>query len=208
MSIDKVPAEQSFEIKEKYSLEDMIVVNNLKMHFPVTAGLLKRQVASVKAVDGVSFTVRRGETLGVVGESGSGKSTVGNCLLHRCVPTSGEIIYEGHDLARITKTGMRRLSKHLQMITQDPFASLDPRMDIQQIISEGMEIHKMGDKKESEEIVIRMLEMVGLNPDFRHRYPHEFSGGQRQRISIARALAIQPNFVVCDEVVSALDVSI
>ena len=208
MSIDKVPAEQSFTVREKYSLEDMIVVKDLKMHFPVTAGLLKRQVASVKAVDGVSFTVRRGETLGIVGESGSGKSTIGNCLLHRCVPTAGEIIYEGHDLAKITKTGMRRLSKHLQMITQDPFASLDPRMDIQQIISEGMEIHKMGDKKEREEIVIRMLEMVGLNPEFRHRYPHEFSGGQRQRISIARALAIQPNFIVCDEVVSALDVSI
>ena len=126
----------------------------------------------------------------------------------RCRPTSGDIIYEGHDLKNVTKHGMRAMSKDMQMITQDPFASLDPRMDIQAIISEGLEIHKMGSKKEQEDIVIRMMEMVGLNPDFRHRFPHEFSGGQRQRISIARALALQPNFVVCDEVVSALDVSI
>ena len=208
LSIDKVHAEQPFDLKEKYSFEDMIVVKDLKMHFPVTAGLLKKQVASVKAVDGVSFSVKRGETLGIVGESGSGKSTIGNCLLHRCIPTSGEIIYEGHDLAKVTKHAMRSMSKNLQMITQDPFASLDPRMDIQDIITEGMQIHKMGDKKEMEEVCIRMMEMVGLNPDFRHRYPHEFSGGQRQRISIARALAIQPQFIVCDEVVSALDVSI
>ena len=201
-------AEQEPVIGNKYDLSDILVVNDLKMHFPVTAGLLKHQVASVKAVDGVSFSIKRRHTLGIVGESGSGKSTIGNCLLMRHRPTSGEIIYEGHDLKNVTKHGMRAMSKDLQMITQDPFASLDPRMDIQDIISEGMEIHKMGSKKEREDVVIRMMEMVGLNPDFRHRFPHEFSGGQRQRISIARALALQPSFVVCDEVVSALDVSI
>jgi oligopeptide transport system ATP-binding protein len=208
MTIDKVQAEQSFHFEKKYALEDMIVVKDLKMHFPITKGLLKKEVGTVKAVDGVSFSVKRGQTLGIVGESGSGKSTIGNCLLNRYKVTSGQIIYEGHDLCNVTKHGMRGMSKNLQMITQDPFASLDPRMDIQAAISEGMRIHKMGTKKEQEEVVIRMMEMVGLNPEFRHRYPHEFSGGQRQRISIARALAIQPSFIVCDEVVSALDVSI
>ena len=208
MSINRSEAEHAFVSDTRHPLEDMLVVENLKMHFPVTEGLLKKQVGSVKAVDGVSFVVKRGKTLGIVGESGSGKSTIGNCLLSRYKITDGDIFYEGHNLKGITPKGMQALRKNMQMVTQDPFASLDPRMDIQQIISEGMQIHKMGDKKEQEHTVIRMMEMVGLNPEFRHRFPHEFSGGQRQRISIARSLAMQPNFIVCDEVVSALDVSI
>ena len=200
--------EAPFQTDTLYSLEDIMVVRDLKMYFPVTAGLLKREVAQVKAVDGVSFSIRRGETLGIVGESGSGKSTVGNCLLQRYQITAGDIIFEGHNLRDVTKPALRAMRKQLQMITQDPFASLDPRMDIQGAISEGMRIHHMGSAKEQEETVVRMMELVGLNPQFRHRYPHEFSGGQRQRISIARALALQPSFIVCDEVVSALDVSI
>ena len=188
--------------------EDIMLVQDLKMYFPVTAGLLKRQVASVKAVDGVSFAIKRGRTLGIVGESGSGKSTVGNCLLHRYKITSGDIFYEGHNLKDVSRRGIRAMRKQIQMITQDPFASLDPRMNIQAAISEGLRVHNMGNSREREETVVRMMGMVGLDPALRGRYPHEFSGGQRQRIVIARALAIQPCFLVCDEVVSALDVSI
>lgn len=190
-------------------LDEIMVVKDLKMHFPITQGLLKRQVGSVKAVDGVSFCIKRGQTLGLVGESGSGKSTIGHCLLNRYKITGGDIWFEGNNYRDVSPTAMRQMRKNLQMITQDPFSSLDPRMDIQGAISEGLRIHKVTtNKKELEETVIRMMELVGINPDFRHRYPHEFSGGQRQRISIARALALQPSFIVCDEVVSALDVSI
>lgn len=190
-------------------LDDIMVVKDLKMHYPITKGLLKRQVGSVKAVDGVSFSVKRGQTLGLVGESGSGKSTIGHCLLNTYKATGGDIWFEGNNLRDVSPTAMSRMRKNLQMITQDPFTSLDPRMDVQAIISEGLRIHRVTtNKKVLEESVIRMMELVGINPDFRHRYPHEFSGGQRQRISIARALALQPTFVVCDEVVSALDVSI
>ena len=190
-------------------LDEIMLVKNLKMHFPITKGLLKRQVGSVKAVDGVSFKIPRGQTLGLVGESGSGKSTIGHCLLNRYKITSGDIWFEGNNFKDVSAVSMRRMRKTLQMITQDPFASLDPRMDIQDAISEGLRIHHVTDsKKELEERVIRNMELVGINPEFRHRYPHEFSGGQRQRISIARALALQPSFLVCDEVVSALDVSI
>ncbi len=190
-------------------LDDIMRVKHLKMHFPITKGLLKRQVGSVKAVDGVSFTIKRGQTFGLVGESGSGKSTVGHCLLNRYKITDGDIFFEGNNLKNVPPAAMRRMRKNLQMITQDPFASLDPRMDIQAAISEGLRIHKISSNpKELEETAVRMMELVGINPDFRRRYPHEFSGGQRQRISIARALALQPSFIVCDEVVSALDVSI
>lgn len=189
--------------------EDIMYVRDLKMHFPVTKGLLKRQVGSVKAVDGVTFRVKRGQTLGIVGESGSGKSTIGNCLLKNVNITSGDIFYDGNNMKDINPRAMRRMRKNMQMITQDPFASLDPRMTILDVVCEGLRIHKQIDNKhEMEDMAIRQLEMVGINPDFRFRYPHEFSGGQRQRISIARALALQPNFIVCDEVVSALDVSI
>ena len=189
--------------------DDIMYVKDLKMHFPVTKGLLKRQVGSVKAVDGVTFNIKRGQTLGIVGESGSGKSTLGNCLLRNLKITSGEIYYDGANMEKIGDRSMRHLRKNMQMITQDPFASLDPRMNILDIVCEGLNIHKMlNSQEEKQDMAIRMLEMVGINPDFRFRYPHEFSGGQRQRISIARALALQPNFIVCDEVVSALDVSI
>ncbi len=190
-------------------MEDIMEVRELKMHFPVTKGLLKRQIGVVKAVDGVSFTVKRGQTLGIVGESGSGKSTVGNCLLANYRITGGDVIFESNNLKDIPKDSMRKLRRSLQMITQDPFASLDPRFTVGECVSEGLRIHKMlSGKKALEDKVSSMLEMVGLNPAFAGRYPHEFSGGQRQRVSIARALAMQPSFIVCDEVVSALDVSI
>ncbi len=188
---------------------DIMYVDNLKMHFPVTKGLMKRQVGVVKAVDGVTFRIKRGETIGIVGESGSGKSTIGNCILRNTIPTSGNIYYEGNNMKDLSDHALRRMRKNLQTITQDPFASLDPRKNIMDIVSEGLKIHKLfKNKHELDDMVVRHLEMVGINPDFRFRYPHEFSGGQRQRISIARALAVQPNFIVCDEVVSALDVSI
>ena len=190
-------------------LDEIMYVKDMKMHFPITKGLLKRQIGSVKAVDGVTFSIKRGQTLGIVGESGSGKSTVGNCLLQNYKITSGDIWFEGTNLKDVNAKTMRLMRRTLQMITQDPYSSLDPRMNIQDIISEGIKIHHlMSDSKAIEETVIRQLELVGINPDFRYRYPHEFSGGQRQRISIARALALQPSFIVCDEIVSALDVSI
>ncbi|MCR5785274.1 MAG: ABC transporter ATP-binding protein [Eubacterium sp.] len=187
----------------------ILEVTNLKMYFPVTKGLLKRQVGSVKAVDGVSFSIKHGETLGIVGESGSGKSTVGNCIMRNLNVTDGAIVYKGQNISHIKGNALDELHKDLTMITQDPFASLDPRMKIRDSILEGVRINKLiTDKKEQYDLVRRMLILVGLNPDFADRYPHEFSGGQRQRISIARALAINPSFIVCDEIVSALDVSI
>lgn len=190
-------------------LEDIMLVNDLKMHFPVTQGLLKRQIGSVKAVDGVSFAIKRGRTLGLVGESGSGKTTVGNCLLNRYKITGGDIFFEGTNYRDIPPASMRKLRKTIQMVTQDPFASLDPRMTVRDAISEGVRIHGLVKGRAAiDRRVAEMLNMVGLRADFADRYPHEFSGGQRQRISIARALALQPSFVVCDEVVSALDVSI
>ncbi|MBR1780624.1 MAG: ATP-binding cassette domain-containing protein [Oscillospiraceae bacterium] len=197
---EPVPPTQSPEI---------LVVKDLKMHFPVTKGLLKRQVGSVKAVDGVSFTLRQGETLGIVGESGSGKSTVGNCVMRNLTPTSGQILFDGQDVTHIKGKELGEFHKRLTMVTQDPFASLDPRMKVRDSILEGVRINKLvTDKQEQYDLVARMLTLVGLNPKFSDRYPHEFSGGQRQRISIARALAINPAFIVCDEIVSALDVSI
>ena len=184
-------------------------VEGLKMHFPVTKGLFKRQVGSVKAVDGVSFSIRQGETLGIVGESGSGKSTVGNCVMRNLNPTAGQILFNGEDITRIRGKELGDLHKRLTMVTQDPFASLDPRMRIEDSILEGVRIHKLvKDPQEQMDLVTRLLVLVGLNPKFADRYPHEFSGGQRQRISIARALAMNPSFIVCDEIVSALDVSI
>ena len=184
-------------------------VSNLKMYFPVTRGLLKRKVGEVKAVDDVTFHVLQGETLGLVGESGSGKSTVGNCVLRNYAVTSGQIIYDGHDLAQTKPGEMRALRKGLTTVTQDPYASLDPRMTVRDIILEGPRAHNCaGSKGEQDDRVAQMLNLVGLNPKVASRYPHEFSGGQRQRISIARALALSHKFIVCDEIVSALDVSI
>lgn len=187
----------------------LLRVSNLKMYFPVTKGLLKRQVGSVKAVDDVSFFVHRGQTLGIVGESGSGKSTVGNCVLRDLKPTSGQIIYDGHDLSQISEAQLRNLRQDLTCVTQDPFASLNPRMTIREILLEGPRIHGLyKSREEQQDRVEKMLTLVGLNPQVADRYPHEFSGGQRQRISIARTLALGPSFIVCDEIVSALDVSI
>lgn len=199
------------ETKNPFSsnLSDIMTVKDLKMHFPVTKGLLKREIGSVKAVDGVSFTIQRGQTLGIVGESGSGKSTIGNCLIHRITPTSGDIFFEGTDMNHINNKTKRLMRRTVQMITQDPFASLDPRFTIEEVIAEGVQIHHLiSGRQNIHNRVCEMLEMVGLNPNVANRYPHEFSGGQRQRISIARALALQPSFIVCDEIVSALDVSI
>ena len=186
----------------------ILQVNNLKMYFPVTKGLLKRKTADVKAVDDVSFTVRKGETLGIVGESGSGKSTIGNCVMRNLKPTSGQVLFNGQDITNLKAKELRTLHKSLQMITQDPYAYLDPRMTVRQSILEGPAIHKTGSRRELNDLADRMMTLVGLNPRFAERYPHEFSGGQRQRISIARALAMSPAFIVCDEIVSALDVSI
>lgn len=196
-------------IRQLPELEAMMEVRDLKMHFPITKGLFRRQVGSVKAVDGVSFSIKRGKTLGIVGESGSGKSTLGNCLMRNYDITSGEILFEQKNIRDIPRAGLRRLHRHIQMITQDPFSSMDPRMRIYDIVTEGLVIQKM-EKSRAERYALaeRMLSMVGLNPEFASRFPHEFSGGQRQRISIARALAMQPSFLICDEVVSALDVSI
>ena len=191
------------------SSDTILEVNNLKMYYPVTAGLLKKQVGVVKAVDNVSFAIKRGQTLGIVGESGSGKSTVGNCVMRNVNITDGSIKFNGQDIAGARGKQLHSLRKDLTMITQELYASLDPRMAVKDSILEGVRIHKLlNSKNEEQDLVDHMMELVGLNPEFSTRYPHEFSGGQTQRISIARALAMNPSFIVCDEVVSALDVSI
>ena len=189
--------------------DEILRVTDLKMYFPITKGLLKRHVADVHAVDGVSFSIKRGETLGIVGESGSGKSTLGNSVMGNYKVTSGSVLFDGIELTTQSVAQMRNIHRKLQMITQNPFASLDPRMKIKDSILEGLRIQKMiASKSDEAEIVRQALELVGLNPKFADRYPHEFSGGQRQRISIARSLALSPEFIICDEIVSALDVSI
>jgi oligopeptide transport system ATP-binding protein len=194
---------------EMPDLGAVMEVRDLRMHFDVRRGLLKRKVGSLRAVDGVSFSIRRGRTLGIVGESGSGKTTLGRCLMGNYTVTSGDVFFEQKNMRDIPKTAMRRLHKQIQMITQDPYASLDPRMAVNDIVTEGVVIHGMEKSRpERREIAHKMLKMVGINPEYGGRFPHEFSGGQRQRISIARALAVQPTFIICDEVVSALDVSI
>lgn len=194
---------------QKSEKREILRVDNLKMYFPVTKGLFKRTVGYVKAVDDVSFRINQGETLGIVGESGSGKSTIGNCVMRNYSITGGHMMYDGIELENQNAMQMREIHKSLTMVTQDPYASLDPRKTVADCILEGPRIHKMfKTAAEGREIVGQMLELVGLNPKFAERYPHEFSGGQRQRISIARALALHPSFIVCDEIVSALDVSI
>jgi len=190
--------------------EILVEVQDLKMHFPITQGIvIQRQIGAVKAVDGISFFVRRGETLGLVGESGCGKSTTGRCIVQLYRPTSGSVYFEGQDLTKIKGQKLRSMRRNMQMIFQDPYASLNPRMTVGNIIGEPIEIHKLAsNKKEREERVQELLRIVGLNPYMSNRYPHEFSGGQRQRIGVARALAVEPRFIVCDEPISALDVSI
>jgi oligopeptide transport system ATP-binding protein len=187
----------------------LIEVKDLKMHFPVHRGIIfQRQVGTVKAVDGVSFSIKQGETLGLVGESGCGKSTTGRAILQLYRPTAGEVNFNGKDLTKARGDEMRKLRRQIQMIFQDPYASLNPRMTVGDIIGEPIKVHKLRQGKAVRERVEELLGLVGLNPAFANRYPHEFSGGQRQRIGIARALAVEPSFVVCDEPVSALDVSI
>jgi oligopeptide transport system ATP-binding protein len=187
----------------------LLDVQNLVMHFPLTQGILfQRKVGAVRAVDGISFQIRRGETLGLVGESGCGKSTTGRAILQLYKPTAGNVLFEGQDLTKIGGGDMRRMRRKVQMIFQDPYASLNPRMTVGSIIGEPLEIHGLAKGKEKQQRVQELLSVVGLNPYFANRYPHEFSGGQRQRIGIARALAVNPSFIVCDEPISALDVSI
>ena len=187
----------------------LLRVNQLVKHFPVHNGMFARATEQVRAVDGVSFEIAAGETLGLVGESGCGKSTTGRCILRLIEPTGGEVWFEGMELRALDKRAMRARSRDLQIIFQDPYASLNPRMTVGAIIGEALTIHGLASSpKEYQERVAGLLETVGLHPDHMRRYPHEFSGGQRQRIGIARALAVSPKLIVCDEPVSALDVSI
>ncbi|MBG94256.1 MAG: peptide ABC transporter substrate-binding protein [Chloroflexi bacterium] len=190
--------------------ENLLEVSNMKMYFPVTAGMIwKKKVADIKALDGVSFEVKRGETLGLVGESGCGKTTTGRCILQLYKPTAGSVKFDGQELTTMNAAGLRAARRRMQIIFQDPYGSLNPRMSAGNIIGEPLLIHKMTQSKaEWRDRVAELLTIVGLNPAMADRFPHEFSGGQRQRIGIARALAVNPDFIVCDEPVSALDVSI
>ena len=187
----------------------LLQVRNLQKHFPLKGGLLRRTVGHVQAVDGVSFDLAPGETLGLVGESGCGKSTTGRCVLRLVEPTGGEVVYDGHDVLAQDKRQMRAMARQMQIIFQDPYASLNPRMTVGAIVGEALVIHKLAaSPRAGADRVVELLELVGLNADHARRYPHEFSGGQRQRIGIARALAVDPRLIVCDEPVSALDVSV
>jgi oligopeptide transport system ATP-binding protein len=187
----------------------LLHVENLVKYFPIMRGVIvQRQVGAVHAVDGVSFDIYKGETLGLVGESGCGKSTTGRSILQLHRPTSGSVIFEGEDLVKLKGEKLRQMRRRMQMIFQDPYASLNPRMTVGQIISEPLIIHDISKGKEAQERAEDLLKLVGLNPAYTNRYPHEFSGGQRQRIGVARALALDPDLIVCDEPISALDVSI
>jgi peptide/nickel transport system ATP-binding protein len=193
----------------KVDSEELLSVENLKKYFPVTRGIIfQKQIAAVQAVDDVSFTVRKGETLGVVGESGCGKSTMARCILKLLEPTAGRVIFDGRDITKLSRAEMRPYRREMMMIFQDPYASLNPRKRVGFIVAEALQVHKLGTPAEIKRRVQELLEVVGLNPEHYNRFPHEFSGGQRQRIGIARALAVSPKLIICDEPVSALDVSV
>jgi peptide/nickel transport system ATP-binding protein/oligopeptide transport system ATP-binding protein len=196
------------EITQSNGKKDLIQVKELVKYFPVRGGLLQRVVAWVQAVDNISFTIREGETVGLVGESGCGKTTVGRTMLRLIEPTSGSVVYDGVDVFDLKGGDLKAMRRNMQIIFQDPYASLDPRMPVGESIAEGLKIHNIGSPRERFERAIEMLRKVGMEDYHARRYPHEFSGGQRQRIGIARALALQPKFIIADEPVSALDVSI
>jgi len=189
--------------------EELLAVQDLQKHFPVTRGIIfQKEVARVRAVDGVSFTIKKGETLGVVGESGCGKSTMARCVMRLLDSTGGSIVFEGQDITRLKGSSLMRMRREMMMVFQDPYASLNPRKRVGFIIGEALDVHKIGTAAENKRRVQELLDVVGLNPEHYNRFPHEFSGGQRQRIGVARALAIRPKLIVCDEPVSALDVSV
>ena len=188
--------------------QNLVEAENVKVHFPILAGLFQREVGKVRAVDGVTFAIRRGETLGLVGESGCGKSTIGRALIRLREPTEGTVRFDGTELGSLSRRELRRMRRRMQIIFQDPYSSLNPRMTVGMIISEPLETHGLAKGSEKMDRVRELLRLVGLNPNYTNRYPHEFSGGQRQRIGVARALAVEPEFMVCDEPISALDVSI
>ncbi len=190
------------------SNDHLIEVENLVMYFPVTAGVMQRKIADIRAVDGISFYIKKGETLGLVGESGCGKTTTGRCILRLYEITGGKVFFEGKDLAKLKSREMRRMRRNMQLIFQDPYASLDPRMTAGDIVGEPLLVHHLVKGREYKEQIAELFRMVELEPYMSVRYPHEFSGGQRQRIGIARALAVRPSLIICDEPVSALDVSI
>ena len=191
------------------SADDFLIrIEDLVMHFPIYRGIFQKQVGAVRAVDGISFSIKRGETLGLVGESGCGKSTTGRAILQLYRPTAGHVFYEDQDLTLLKGEELRHMRRKMQMIFQDPYASLNPRMTVGDIVGEPLIVHNVASGKEVQDRVENLLELVNMNPSFASRYPHEFSGGQRQRIGVARALALQPAFIVCDEPISALDVSI
>jgi peptide/nickel transport system ATP-binding protein/oligopeptide transport system ATP-binding protein len=186
----------------------LLDVKDLRTYYPVVGGIMRRRVGWIKAVDGVSFAIKQGETLGMVGESGCGKSTIGRTIIRLLKANGGEVLFEGKDILKLTGVELKKMRKNMQIIFQDPYASLNPRMPVGDIIGEGLMVHGMKNRKEREKTVQYFLSVVGLRKEYVRRYPHEFSGGQRQRIGIARALALRPKLVVCDEPVSALDVSI
>jgi oligopeptide transport system ATP-binding protein len=202
--------QQSTGLKEKHRMAEapLLEVKHLKKYFPIKGGVFSKTIGYVYAVDDVNFTLAKGETLGLVGESGCGKSTTGRAILRLIEPTDGELYFEGEDITKLEKSAMRALRREMQIIFQDPYASLNPRMTVGSIIGEPLEIHKIAKGSEKAERVASLLQKVGLRAEDMRKYPHEFSGGQRQRIGIARALALNPKLIVCDEPVSALDVSI
>jgi oligopeptide transport system ATP-binding protein len=187
----------------------ILKVGELRKEFPVKSGFLIERVShTVNAVDGISFQIEEGETLGLVGESGSGKSTTGYCVLQLIKPTAGSVRFQGKELTTLRREEVRRIRREMQIVFQDPYSSLDPRMTVGDIVSEPLEVHNVGNRRDRRARVRELLDVVGFNPDYSSRYPHEFSGGQRQRVGVARALALNPSLIVCDEPVSALDVSI